>query len=121
MKKSLIVLLLLVTSFGFAQNRNAKASLEVDGVCQMCKERIEKACIRAKGVKLADWNVQTHELKLIYNEKKTSLDAIKKSIVAVGHDVSDMKATDEAYNSVHKCCRYRDEAIKEDHKTGKME
>lgn len=119
MKKLLVVLVLLVTSFGFSQNRNAKVSLDVDGVCQMCKERIEKASIKAKGVKFADWNVQTHELKLIYNEKKTSLDAIKKSIVAVGHDVSDMKATDEAYNSVHDCCRYRDEAVRDDHREEK--
>lgn len=119
MKKLLVVLVLLVSSFGFSQNRNAKASLDVDGVCQMCKERIEKASIKAKGVKFADWNVQTHELKLIYNEKKTSLDAIKKSIVAVGHDVSDMKATDEAYNSVHDCCRYRDEAVRDDHREEK--
>ena len=86
----------------------------------MCKERIEKASIKTKGVKSAIWDVQTHELKLIYNEKKTNLDAIKENILAVGHDVEELKATDEAYNSVHSCCKYRDEAIKEDH-TGKSE
>lgn len=117
MKKVLImVIVMLVSITSFAQNKNAKASLEVDGVCLMCKERIEKAAIRTKGVKSAIWNVETHELKLIYDERKTSLDTIKQSIVAVGHDTKDLKATDEAYNAVHPCCRYRDAEVQNDHK-----
>ncbi|WP_339701241.1 cation transporter [uncultured Marixanthomonas sp.] len=116
MKKVITVFVLLITTITFAQNKNARTSLEVDGVCGMCKERIEKASIKTKGVKSAIWDVQTHELKLIFNEKKTNLDAIKENILAVGHDVEDLKATNEAYNSVHPCCKYRDEVVKDDHK-----
>jgi len=116
MKKLLIVLTLMISTIAFAQDKNAKASLEVDGVCLMCKERIEKAAIRTKGVKSAIWNVETHELKLIYDARKTNLDSITQSIVAVGHDTKKVKATDEAYNSVHPCCRYRDEEVQNDHK-----
>jgi copper chaperone CopZ len=82
----------------------------------MCKERIEKAAIRAKGVKSAIWNVETHELKLIYDERKTNLKAIQQCIADVGHDTKEIKATDEAYNSVHPCCLYRDDDVKKDHK-----
>ena len=106
----------MVTTVSVAQNKNAKASLDVDGVCLMCKERIEKAAIRTKGVKSAVWNVETHELKLIYDERKTNLDTIRQNIVAVGHDTEELKATDEAYNSVHPCCKYRDEEVQNDHK-----
>ncbi len=116
MKKVFIVLAILMTTVTFAQNKNAKASLEVDGVCMMCKDRIEKAAIKTKGVKSAIWNVETHELKLIFDERKTNLDAITKNIVAVGHDTKTLKATDEAYNSVHPCCKYRDEEVQKDHK-----
>ncbi|WP_335973951.1 heavy-metal-associated domain-containing protein [Gaetbulibacter jejuensis] len=119
MKKIAVLITFLMATVTFAQNKNAKASLEVDGVCMMCKDRIEKACIKTKGVKSAIWNVETHELKLIYNEGKTSLDDIKKNIVAVGHDLKDMKATDEAYNSVHPCCKYRNEDVRDDHKDEK--
>lgn len=115
MKKIVFVFALLVTTVTFAQNKNAKASLEVDGVCLMCKDRIEKAAIRTKGVKSAVWNVKTHELKLIFDERKTNLDEISKNIVAVGHDTKELKATDEAYNSVHPCCKYRDKEIVDDH------
>ena len=69
----------MFTAVVFAQNKNAKASMEVDGVCDMCKERIEKAAIRTKGVKSAVWNVDTHELKLIYDERKTDLKTISKN------------------------------------------
>lgn len=116
MKKVFIVLAIVMTTATFAQNKNAKASLEVDGVCMMCKDRIEKAAIKTKGVKSAIWNVETHELKLIFDERKTNLDAITKNIVAVGHDTKTLKATDEAYNSVHPCCKYRDDEVKKDHK-----
>jgi cation transport ATPase len=116
MKRVIIVLMLLVTTVTFAQNKNERASLEVDGVCLMCKDRIEKAAIRTKGVKSAIWNVDTHELKLIYDARKTNLDSISKKIVAVGHDTKTLKATEEAYNSVHPCCKYRDDQVKDDHK-----
>ncbi len=119
MKKLLILALLFLSVTAFAQNKNAKASLEVDGVCMMCKERIEKASIRTKGVKSAVWNVDTHELKLIYDARKTDLETIQKKIIAVGHDTKEMTATDEAYNSVHACCKYRDEDLQADHENGK--
>ena len=115
MKNLVIVLIMLLGSVIYAQDKNARASLEVDGVCMMCKERIEKACIKTKGVKSAVWNVETHELKLIYDERKTDLKTINQNIANVGHDTKEIKATEEAYNSVHACCRYRDEDVKKDH------
>ena len=117
MKKTIALLVLLFVGVTtFAQNKNAKASLEVDGVCTMCKNRIEKACFKIKGVKSANWNVETHELQLIYNEEKTNLNEIHNSIAAVGHDTKELKATDEAYATVHPCCKYRNEEVIDDHK-----
>ena len=115
MKKILIIVAVLMTTLTFAQNKNAKASLEVDGVCLMCKTRIEKASLNTKGVKSAVWNVETHELSLIYDERKTDLASISENIVAVGHDTKELKATDEAYSTVHPCCRYRDDKVVDDH------
>lgn len=116
MKKLGILVVMLVSMTAFSQSKNARATMEVDGVCNMCKERIEKACIKTKGVKSAVWNVNTHELKLIYDENKTDLKTIENNIAAVGHDTKNVTATDEAYNSVHDCCKYRDETVVDDHK-----
>ena len=108
MKFRLTLLGLLVSFFTIAQSKNQTAVIEVDGVCGMCKSRIEKACLQTKGVKLANWDVETHQLKLIFNNQKTDLDAIKSNIASVGHDTDNYKATEEAYMSVNMCCRYRD-------------
>jgi mercuric ion binding protein len=116
MKKLIISTVLIFIGIStYAQNKNATAVLDVDGVCMMCKERIEKASIKTKGVKSAVWNVETHELSVIYDERKTNLATINENIAAVGHDTKTIKASDEAYNSVHPCCLYRDDEVKKDH------
>ena len=112
----MILMVALFTTAAISQNKNARATLEVDGICGMCKERIEKASIRTKGVKSAVWNIESKELSLIYDENKTDLKKISQNIADVGHDTKEIKATDEAYNSVHPCCLYRDEDVKSDHK-----
>jgi len=116
MKRIVLLIALMVATTTYAQNKNAKASIEVDGVCMMCKERIEKAAIKTKGVKSAVWNVKTHELKLIFDERKTNLTAIQENIAAVGHDTKEFKAPDDAYNSVNPCCKYRDPEVIKNHK-----
>ncbi|MCA0151757.1 heavy-metal-associated domain-containing protein [Winogradskyella vincentii] len=117
MKNIITLLALCFGMIAFSQNKNAKASMEVDGVCMMCKERIEKAAIRTKGVKSAVWSVDTHELKLIYDERKTNLKTIAQKLADVGHDTKEIKATEEAYNSVHPCCKYRDKDVVKDHES----
>ena len=115
MKKLLIIALMLTGTLTFTQNKNAKASMEVDGICGMCKARIEKACLNTKGVKFAQWSIDTHELNLIYDARKTDMETIEKQVLAAGHDTKNVKATDEAYATVHACCKYRDEEVKDEH------
>jgi len=110
MKTKIITLVfILFTAISFAQEKNKKLTMEVDGVCEMCKTRIEKAALGVKGVKYALWDVPSHQLSLILDERKTNAMAVKTALVAVGHDTKELKASDEAYNKVHPCCRYRDD------------
>jgi mercuric ion binding protein len=125
MKKIVFVLSLLIIGFSaqaqeVKKNKNAKTSFQVDGICGMCKKRIETAALKTKGVKFAIWSVETHQLNLIMDERKTDVSTVQQNILKVGHDVFDAEnkkvvATDEAYNSVHPCCKYRDEKIILDH------
>lgn len=116
MKKLILLTLLFTGITTFSQNKVAKGSLEVDGVCMMCKSRIEKACLTSKGVKSANWDVKTHELKVIYDDRKTNLQTINKTVADAGHDTKVVTASDEAYAKVHACCKYRNEAVRDDHK-----
>ena len=116
MKKIMVIVLVVFSaSIMQAQDKNKKISFEVDGVCEMCKKRIEKAAVGVKGVKYAVWDMQSHELSLIYDERKTDPMQIKTAIVLVGHDTKELKASEEAYNKVHPCCRYREKINESDH------
>ena len=115
MKKLTTLTVMLMGIVAFSQNKNAKQSIEVDGVCGMCKVRIEKAAIRTKGVKSAVWDLKTHELKLIFDESKTNVETISKKLATVGHDTKLIKATEEAYKSVDPCCKYRDADVVKAH------
>lgn len=112
MKKVIIILVLaLFSTTSFAQEKNKKLTMEVDGVCEMCKKRIEKAALGTKGVKYAFWDIPSHQLSLIIDENKTDPMKIKKALIEVGHDTKELKASEEAYNKVHACCRYRDDDV----------
>ncbi len=109
MKNKVLGLLLLVTITSFSQeikNKNAKAAFEVNGNCEQCKKRIEKAAYSVSGVKMAIWDVNTHQLNIILNEQKTSIADIKKEIAKVGHDNDSEKTTTESYNKLPNCCKY---------------
>lgn len=90
-----------------AQKSIEKSIIEVDGVCGMCKARIEKTSFKIKGVKSASWSTDTHQLTLIYDTSKASLDSIQKQIARVGHNTPLFKAPDEAYEALPMCCKYK--------------
>ena len=103
------MLLLIVTLSTQAQekkNKNAKYTIEVNGNCEQCQRRIQKAAYSVTGVKSAIWDVETHQLSLILNEEKSSLFDVKNAIAKAGHDVDDVKATKEAYEKLPNCCLY---------------
>ncbi|MFS4417520.1 heavy-metal-associated domain-containing protein [Maribacter sp. 2307ULW6-5] len=110
MKKTILTAVMaLMMGVTFAQEKNKKLVMEVNGKCGMCKERIEKAALNVKGVKYALWDIPTHQLSLIIDERKTDPMKIKTAIVAVGHDTKELKATDEVYDNIHPCCKYRED------------
>lgn len=107
--KNIWIILALVTTTMVAQNKNQKVAFEVNGKCEMCKMRIEKACMSVKGVKYALWDVTSHQLDLIIDENKTNAMAIKSAVANVGHDTKELKAPDDVYEKIHPCCMYRED------------
>ena len=113
MKK--IIVLVLLAFIGLSvqaqvkKNKNAKYVTEVNGNCEQCQKRIQKAAFSVEGVKSAVWNIETHQLSVILNEEKTTLLEVKKAIAKVGHDTDEVKATDADYENLHHCCLYERE------------
>lgn len=88
-----------------------EAEFLVDGVCNMCKERIETAAYDLPGVKWVEWNKNTKLLTVKFKTSKVSLEEIHEAIAAVGHNTSKKRSTEEAYNELPGCCQYQSEDV----------
>tara|TARA_R110002049_G_scaffold247413_5_gene421590 strand:- start:3854 stop:4201 length:348 start_codon:yes stop_codon:yes gene_type:complete len=110
--KALMIAIFAITSFSLtAQSNNEKLDLQVEGVCGMCKERIEEAAMRTTGVKFAEWHKTDRTLHLVYNGKKVDEETIRTAISATGHRLDNMPADSSAYEALPDCCKY-DNGIK---------
>ena len=104
----------LLLSFATILSTNVLAQKKVDitfsvsAACGMCEERLEEA-YDVKGIVMADYDLKTKMLHVVYKTKffNTPLD-IHKIAANVGHDTDQVKATDEAYSNLHGCCKYRE-------------
>ncbi|WP_264552487.1 heavy-metal-associated domain-containing protein [Flavobacterium sp. N2038] len=107
-----IILIVLLAFFGITtqaqdkKNKNLKYTTEVNGNCEQCKKRIEKAAFGVPGVKTATWDISSHQLSVILNEEKSSTQDLNKAIAKAGHDTKEVKATDADYDNLHSCCKY---------------
>ncbi len=110
MKKLFLMLCLVFVGLSaqaqVKKNKNAKHTIEVNGNCEQCKKRIEKAAYSVSGVKSASWDVETHNLSLILNEEKATIFDVKTAVAKIGHDTDEVKTTAEVYNNLHGCCQY---------------
>ena len=120
MKKGILVGAMFLSAFAFnpaiaqtstntpteVAQATETATFHVGGKCGMCKNRIEKAAGAVEGVQSASWNKETKELEVKYDASKVKEKAIHEKIASVGHDTEEVKATDEAYNSLPGCCKY---------------
>jgi copper chaperone CopZ len=118
---SLVTMFLLGSMVVFAKGKTEK--FLVNGKCEMCEKRIEMAALSDKGVSKADWNKETKEINVVFDETKTSVQKINEAVALVGHDTKTVKAPDEVYNKLPDCCKYdradlkaTEKAMKHEHK-----
>lgn len=89
-----------------AKEKPLKAEFKVNGNCDECKERIEKAA-KFNGVKSASWDKETHVMTVKYLPSKTNVSDIEQHIAEAGYDTQDVVAKDDAYQALPKCCQYQ--------------
>ena len=97
------VLFITIASVSFAQTKSE--TFKVAGECGMCKKKIEAAAKEA-GASYALWNTESKVITVKYNSTSTNKAKIEQAIAGVGYDTQGMKATDDAYNKLHECCKY---------------
>ena len=107
MKKIIILLLVMTPLTIFSQKKDIqKSTFEVNGVCGMCKARIEKTAFGIKGVKTATWDIPSHQFTILFDANKVSLENVHEAIAKAGHDTPLATAPDEVYENLPLCCLY---------------
>lgn len=101
---SSILLFTAFTQVSFAQKQTTE-NIPVSGNCGMCKSSIEKAA-KSSGAHEATWDMDKKVLTVKYSSASTNAAKIQQAVAAVGYDTRDVKATDEAYDKLHGCCKY---------------
>jgi Cu(I)/Ag(I) efflux system membrane fusion protein len=87
----------------------AHAMLMVQGLCEMCRKRIETAAKGVAGVVSATWDRQTRQLRFSHRPQETSPDAVAQAVARAGHDTENYKAGNNVYDALPECCHYRKE------------
>ncbi|MDP1801617.1 MAG: DUF3347 domain-containing protein [Bacteroidota bacterium] len=115
--------LLLSTSCD-GQIKNAKiVTVKIDGNCEMCEKTIESAANQKKAASV-DWNKDTKQATITYDDSKTTPDEILKRVALAGYDNEKFLAPDDAYAGLPGCCKYERNRKKSELKgsvTGKSE
>ena len=104
----LLLITIMITLFSantFAKDVFTKTSFKVNGICDMCKSRIEKAA-KTEGVKNAVWSEETHILTIAFLPTKISVDQIQQNIAKAGYDTPKFKAIETDYKKLPQCCQY---------------
>jgi copper chaperone CopZ len=106
--KTLKISCLAILSLAMASVAGAQTKTEtfkVSGNCGMCKSKIEKAAVEA-GAKTATWDVDSKIITVTYKKSSTNTAKIQEKIAKVGYDNAGAKASNEAYDKLHGCCKY---------------
>jgi Cu(I)/Ag(I) efflux system membrane fusion protein len=85
----------------------SQARMAVNGLCEMCKERIEDAAKSLSGVSAAAWDAHSRQLQVTFDPLQTTADAIARTVARAGHDTDQYKADDKTYEALPDCCKYR--------------
>jgi copper chaperone CopZ len=110
MKKILSTFMVLIT---FGLMAHAQTGKQVQTVkiqaptmqCDMCKNRIESMLSREEGVAKVNADYKRKVITVTFNTERTNIENIKTAIANSGYDADDVKANEEAYSKLPKCCK----------------
>lgn len=81
-------------------------NFKVYGNCGMCEKTIEGSLKNVEGVVIGDWNKDTKQMAVEFDESKIKLGDIKAKIAGVGYDMDDVRSDEEVYAALPGCCQY---------------
>ncbi|GAB1431266.1 hypothetical protein MASR2M18_21010 [Ignavibacteria bacterium] len=87
---------------------NITKTMHVSGNCKMCKKNIEKPLKSLDGIETASWDKDTKQLTVTFDPEQITEKKILETVAGAGYDSDSLRASDEVYSKLPKCCKYRD-------------
>jgi copper chaperone CopZ len=73
--------------------------------CEMCKKKIEEYLAYEEGVTKVVVDFKQKKTTVTYLTDRTNLENIKTAIANTGYDAEEIKAAQDAYDKLPKCCK----------------
>lgn len=108
MKKSqltAVVLFIFILSAFKSDAQIDSVKIITSSLCSTCKKKIEHELSFEKGVKESVVNVETKELTVVYDSKKTNPEKLRIAVTKIGYDADSLKADQKAFNRLPECCK----------------
>lgn len=103
MNKSFLLLFFFVFSLFIAKPaladnpRRVKVTIKTSAECKFCKENIESYLKKIKGIRRVKCDYVKHEVYVMYNSKKITIEQIRKEMNDIGYDADGQKANFDKY------------------------
>jgi copper chaperone CopZ len=105
-----VILSLLVLFIALASNAQQKKPVTVKintptVQCEMCKKKIEEYLAYEEGITKVVVDFKQKKTTVTYLTDRTNLENIKTAIANTGYDAEEVKAAQDAYDKLPKCCK----------------
>ena len=105
-----LYMLLFALIFAFTVNAQQKKPITVKVntptvQCEMCKKKIEDYLKYEEGILKSTVDFKRKITTVVYLADRTNTENIKTAIANNGYDADDVKASEEAYKELPKCCK----------------
>ena len=98
--------LYLLIGYTNAQGKKVMTSIiNTSAECNSCKVRLEEKLNHITGIRFAELNIESKDLKVSYNSKKISLNKIRNIISKVGYNADDIPANANSVKKLPDCCK----------------
>lgn len=88
-----LLFFIFFSSKGFAGNpRKVKITIKTSAECVYCKENLEETLSKVKGIRKVNCDYVKHEVYVVYNSKKITIEQIRTKMNEMGYDADDQKA-----------------------------
>lgn len=72
--------------------RKVKVTIKTSAECVYCKENLEESLAKVKGIRKVNCDYVKHEVYVVYNSKKITIEQIRTKMNEMGYDADDQKA-----------------------------